>query len=80
MPSPKRDILVIVKNQFVSDEAIGHEVECLNEILRIAETDEQFCIAHELVARNRITNNHKKIIRNLQTRELSPFRFFINKN
>lgn len=80
MPGPKRDILVIVKDQFRSEKAIAHEVECLNEILRRAESDEQFCIAHELVDRNHITSRHPKILKATRHAVLKPFRFLINKN
>jgi hypothetical protein len=80
MPGPKRDILVIVKDQFLSEQAIEHEVECLNEILRIAESNEQFCIAHELVDRNRITQKPQRILKAIRFTELKPFRFLINKN
>ncbi len=80
MSSPKRDILVVVKNQFLSDDAIEHEVECLNELLRIAETNEQFCIAHELADRNRITNKPRRILKAIRFVQLQPFRFLINKN
>ena len=80
MPGPKRDILVIVKDQFLSEQAIEQEVECLNEILRNAESDEQFCIAHELVDRNRITQKSQRILKAISFTELKPFRFLINKN
>jgi hypothetical protein len=80
MPGPKRDILVIVKDQFLSEQAIEQEVECLNEILRNAESDEQFCIAHELVDRNRITQKPQRILKAIRFTELKPFRFLINKN
>lgn len=80
MPGPKRDILVIVKDQFLTEQAIEHEVECLNEILRIAESDEHFCVAHELVDRNSITQKQQRILKAISTAELKPFRFLINKN
>ena len=80
MPGPKRDILVIVKDQFLSEQAIEHEVECLNEILRIAESNEEFCIAHELVDRNRISHKPQRILKAIRFTELKPFRFLINKN
>ncbi len=76
----KRDILVVVKNQFISDDAFEHEVECLNEMLRIAETHEQFCLAHELVVRNYITSKPKKILKAIRFTRLEPFWFLINKN
>ena len=80
MPGPKRDILVVVKDQLLSEQAIEHEVECLNEILRLAESNEQFCIAHELVNRNRITCRPQRILKAIRYPELRPFRFLLNKN
>ena len=80
MPGPKRDILVVVKDQHLSDQAIEHEVECLNEILRLAETNEHFCIAHELVDRYRITAKPRRILKAILFTELKAFQFLINKN
>ncbi|HEX7844200.1 MAG TPA: hypothetical protein VF476_00285 [Chitinophagaceae bacterium] len=80
MPGPKRDILVVVKDQYLSEQAIEQEVECLNEILRISETNEQFCLAHELVDRNRITAKPQRILKAIRFTELKPFRFLVNKN
>lgn len=80
MRSAKRDILVVVKNQFITDDAIEQEVECLNEILRRSETPEQFCIAHELADRYRITSKKKRILKESAYYRLRPFRFLINKN
>jgi hypothetical protein len=80
MKMPTRDLLVLLKNEFMSQRAIDHEVDCLNDILRTAESDEQFCIAHELVDRNRITSKPKKILKAISYVELKPFRFLINKN
>ena len=77
---PTRDLLVLLKNEFMSQRAIDHEVECLNDILHTAESDERFCIAHELVDRNRITSKSKKILKAIRFVELQPFRFLINKN
>lgn len=80
MKMPTRDLLVLLKNEFMSQRALDHEVECLNDILRTAESDEQFCVAHELVNRNRITVKPKKILRAIRYSELKAFRFLINKN
>jgi hypothetical protein len=77
---PTRDLLVLLKNEFMSQRALDHEVECLNDILRTAESDEQFCIAHELVNRNRITAKPRKILKAIRYSELKAFRFLINKN
>lgn len=80
MKSPNRDLLVLLKTQFMSQSAIDHEVECLNDILLLAESDEHFCIAHELVVRNYITSKKKRILKAIRFGELKPFRFLINKN
>ena len=80
MKMPTRDLLVLLKNEFMSQRALDHEVECLNDILRTAESDEQFCIAHELVDRNRITDKPRKILKAIRYSELKPFRFLINRN
>ena len=80
MKMPTRDLLVLLKNEFMSQRALDHEVECLNDILRTAESDEQFCVAHELVNRNRITDKPKRILKAIRYSELKPFRFLINKN
>ncbi|MEO5563064.1 MAG: hypothetical protein ABIR18_06500 [Chitinophagaceae bacterium] len=80
MKMPTRDLLVLLKNEFMSQSALDQEVECLNDILRTAESTEQFCIAHELVDRNRITSKPKKILKAVRYVELKAFRFLINKN
>ena len=80
MKMPTRDLLVLLKNEFMSQRALDHEVECLNDILRTAESDSQFCVAHELVNRNRITAKPRRILKAIRYSELRPFRFLINKN
>ncbi len=80
MKIPNRDLLVLLKSEFMSKQAIEQEVECLNDMLRCTESDEQFCIAHELVNRNKITSNYKKILNAIRFTELKKFRFLINKN
>ncbi|MEJ0102880.1 MAG: hypothetical protein WDO19_10120 [Bacteroidota bacterium] len=80
MKTPNRDLLVLLKTQFMSQQDINHEVECLNDILLIAESDEHFCTAHEIVLRNYITSKKKKILKAIRFNELKPFHFLINKN
>ena len=80
MKMPNRDLLVLLKSEFMSQQAIEQEVECLNDMLRRTESDDQFCIAHELVDRNRIASNPKKILKAIRFTELRQFRFLINKN
>ncbi len=80
MASPKRDILVVMRDEFVSDKAIEQEVEYLNEILRNTETFEEFCRATELVRRNKITSRTKRIEKAILYTRLPAFWFLINKN
>jgi hypothetical protein len=80
MRIPNRDLLVLLKNQFASQQAIEHEVECLNHILVKAESYDRFCEAHELVERNRITSKARRIFNATQSPELKPFFFLLNKN
>jgi len=80
MKIPNRNLLMLLKNQFMSDQAIEREVECLNEILLKTESPEHFCQAHELVDRNRITSKTKRILLVIRFDKLKPFRFLICKN
>ena len=80
MKTPQRDILVLLRNQFMSEKAIEHHVGQLNKILRNAESPHEFCVAHELVNRNHITSKPHKILDAIRLTELKPFRFLINKN
>ena len=80
MKTPQRDILVLLRNEFMSEKAIEQHVGQLNEILRNAESPKEFCIAHELVDRNRITSKSKKILMAIRISELKPFRSLICKN
>ena len=80
MKTPSRDILVLLKNEFANEQAIEHEVKRINHILVRAESPEQFCIAHELVTRQRITSKPARILKAIRFAELKPFYFLINKN
>lgn len=80
MRSPKRNLLVLLKNEFMSEQAIEQEVECLNSLLLETESKEAFCIAHELVDRNYITRKKRKILKETRYYYLRPFRFLINRN
>ena len=75
-----RDLLVLLKNEFMSQQAIEQEVEQLNTILLHAEHPSELCRAHELVHRNLITQRSSKILAALRQHELKPFWFLIGKN
>jgi hypothetical protein len=50
------------------------------KILEHVSTPEQFCIAHELVNKFKITSKHHKILRETKFRRLRAFRFLLCKN
>jgi hypothetical protein len=74
------EILILARHHSLPEWAIEKEMERVNEILLIIETPESFCIAHELVNRNYITQSKKKILRAVKYQELKAFRFLIGKN
>ena len=76
--SSNRNLLVLFKTGFPDDRAIEKEMEWLQEILIVTTT--QFSTANELVDRNRISSNPKKILKESGFSPLRAFRFFINKN
>jgi hypothetical protein len=75
-----RNLLVIFNTGLLDEKALEREAKCLNRLLQNAKSPEQFCIAHELVDRNRITSRKRKILRESGYYRLRPFRFLINKN
>ena len=75
-----RDITVLLKYEFMTENIIRQQVEILNKLLVQTESQESFCIAHELVDRNRIISNKKKVLKESCFINLRPFRFLINKN
>jgi hypothetical protein len=80
MMSSSRNLLVLLRNEFMSERAIEQEMQSLENLLSIAESPYNFCISHELVDRNFITQKKKKILLESRHYRLRPFRFLINKN
>lgn len=80
MRNPGRDLLVLIKHDFTSEQAIDREIKYLNRILQQTENSLQFYKAHELVNRNYITSAVSKIAKAIRRAELKPFHFLINKN
>lgn len=76
MMSSNRDIMVLLKTETITEE----ELRDLHRLLQTIESPEEFCKAHELVDRNRITGKPNKILRESRHYLLRPFRFLINKN
>jgi hypothetical protein len=80
MISSNRDILVLSRHEGMNEQVLEKELECLHNMLHKAEAPENFCRAHELVDRNRITSRPKKILSASRFYKMKPFRFLINKN
>jgi len=78
--SRDRDLLVLIKNEFMSQQAMDHEVEQLNSLLRQTELPHQFCKAHELVQRNSITQKADRLLAAFRSPLLRPFWFLIGRN
>ena len=78
----QRDLLVLLNNDFKSQQAIDHEVEWLHDVLFHVESIQNFCIAHELIKvnRNQIINNREKIKKAVLKKADKPFEFLSNKN
>jgi hypothetical protein len=82
MKSPNRDLLVLLKDEYMSEHAIEQEVERLNAMLFHVESNENIAKAHELIDLNkfRIYPQKKKVMQVLQEKELKPFVFLFNMN
>ena len=82
MKTKNRDLLVLLKDDFRTEQAIENELEQLNELLLRTETISNFCIANEILDFNRykIYQQYKKIIKVLNQEKLRPFQFICNKN
>jgi hypothetical protein len=80
MTNKNQKTLFLFYNGFIDELALEQEMEHLNEILQTTASPEQFCIAHELVDRNRIISNKRRIMKVSGYIQLRAFRFLINKN
>ena len=75
MKSPNRDLLVLLKDETMSEHAIEREVEKLNAMLFQLESTDNFCLSHELLDMNRykISSDKWKIMQAIRQKELKPF-------
>ena len=82
MKSPNRDLLVLLKDEYMSEQSIEQEVELLNEMLFHVESMDNFCKAHGVFDLNRYKSYTKseQIIQVVRQREIRPFQFVCNKN
>ncbi len=76
MAGPYRDILVLQHKGILSEQ----QWASLHYVLQIAESDDNFCRSHELVCRNSISRNARKIRKAARHYYLRPFYFLVNKN
>jgi hypothetical protein len=76
MKNKGQNLLVLFNKKIISK----READCLHTLLLFTESTDQFCMANELVDRNRITSNKRKIVKESGRIQLRPFRFLINKN
>ena len=82
MKSPNRDLLVLLKDDSMSEKAIEEEVERLNALLFTVEKGDHSWSAYELIDLNKfkITHEKKSLIMALRQKELKPFLFLNNMN
>jgi hypothetical protein len=82
MKSPNRDLLVLLKDESMSEQAIEQEVEKLNNMLFNVETSDSFYRSHELIDMNRfkIIREKKQLQLIAREKSLKPFLFLCNLN
>ena len=82
MKTGNRDLLVLVKNTSISNDAMEREVDLLNIILYNVESLHSFCIANEVIDVNKYKIIQKPHLIQQAIREKShkPFVFICNKN
>jgi len=82
MKTPDRDLLVLMKDEFATEQFMAYELEKLNALLFHYETLETFCAAHEVFDLNsyKILRGTLAIQRITRQQELKPFQFLCNRN
>ncbi|MFI5123754.1 MAG: hypothetical protein ACHQDF_00435 [Chitinophagales bacterium] len=82
MKTPDRDLLVLMKDEFATEQFMAFELEQLNDLLYQYETPENFCVAHEIFDLNnyKILRGSRYIQRIVRQQEMKPFQFLCNKN
>lgn len=82
MKSPNRDLLVLVKDDTMSEHAIEQEVKKLNTMLMHVETSDCFLTAHEVIDLNKfkVTRNRTQVQIVSKDKYMKPFIFLSNLN
>jgi hypothetical protein len=82
MKTPNRDLLVLVKDEYMNETFMEQELEQLNDLLFHYETIDNFCVSHEVFDMNKykIITNPFSIQQIVRQKELKAFQFICNKN
>ena len=82
MNNPNRDLLVLFKQELMTQQAMEHEVSLLHDLLYNVERLDNLVAAHELIDLNKykIISKQIPIKRYLRTGKEKPFVFLNNKN
>ena len=82
MKSPNRDLLVLVKDEFMTEKSIELEVARLNRLLYTVESHEHICTASEVIDMNRYrtSRNRRSIMALIREKNSKPFVFLNNLN
>lgn len=76
-PKRERELVLLLKTARMSEKALEKELISLEELFQFAESEKVFCITHELVQRNGITNKSSILSKTFYSRELKPFYFLL---
>lgn len=79
---PNRDLLVLIKDEFLGPGSMETELQKINKLLIGFETQDNLCVAHEVFDMNRykILKDKVALERVFSQSQLKPFVFIINKN
>ena len=82
MNKSNRDLLVLFKQEFMTPQAIEHEVMWLHELLFTVERLDNFVSAHEIIDLNKykLSNKPFDIKKLVRRKREQPFVFLNNKN
>lgn len=82
MKTSNRDLLVLLKDEAMSNQAIEQEVEQLNDLLYHAESADTFCRTNEIIDMNQylVLQDDQELVQVMFQTELKPFIFLCNKN
>ena len=75
MKSPNRDLLVLLKDEFMSEHAIEREVERLNAMLFNVESFDNISVSHELIDLNKykIYHDRKIVLQAIKGKRIKTF-------